>query len=109
MFKCSTQYPENEKKGKETKHKSRKFFRYIQEKVLNIFSSKPKQLEPKNKTIDMVIYAIGKDGNRVNMLDIPLVVFTSPYTMLNTSDFAQLKSDFNSIYNKDLKKMFIGL
>ena len=88
----------------EAKHNSNKFIRFIKDKleyVMGIFkgeneSARTKQAE-RDKYIEMIVYRKDKkDGKevRTNILEVPLLIFTSPLTMLETKGFEKLKDAY---------------
>ena len=93
----------------EKKHNSKRFIRFIKdsaEYVMGIFkggneSKRTKQSE-RDKYIEMIVYTKGKSNEgkelRTNILEVPLLIFTSPLTMLETKGFEQLKDAYYKGY-----------
>ena len=64
-------------------------------------SKRTKQSE-RDKYIEMIVYTKGKSKEgkelRTNILEVPLLIFTSPLTMLETKGFEQLKDTYYKGY-----------
>lgn len=85
-----------EKYGESLKNpKPKKFWKSIKEHIRGIFL-KDRQLVPNDKHIVLIVTQ--KDGaNNKQVLEIPLVQFTNPITLLGTKGFEAIKSRYDSI------------
>lgn len=73
-----------------------RFIKSVLEKVRGIFTKDQKKQQPSQKTISLFITQKNDKGKNEGILEIPLVVFSNPMTMLGTKGFEEI----NDVANK---------
>lgn len=92
-----------------SKGKFNRMFKSLKETLIGIFRGKS-ITEPiieeagQNKFFSLNVYYV-KDGKRINFLTVPLTIFTSPLTMMESEDFSELKKVFINKANKNQERM----
>ena len=80
----------------------------LKEKLLGVFKGS-KQEAIQNKYFALNVYRVQKGENgaarRINFLTVPVSIFTSPLTMLQTDAFKPLAQIFETRANKDMNRM----
>lgn len=79
------------------KHRLGRFIKSIKEKVRGIFSKDAKKQQPSQKTISLFVTQKNDKGKNEGILEIPLVVFSNPLTMLGTKGFEEINEVANRL------------
>ena len=99
------QRDENSKKDKKWYNR---LFKSLKEKLIGVHrgprTTSDIEDASQNKYFSLNVHRI-VDGKKVNFLTVPLAIFTSPLTMLNTEDFAALNSVFKKQAGKNMEVM----
>lgn len=79
------------------KSKLGRFIKSVSEKVRGIFTKDEKKQQPNQKTISLYITRKNDKGVNKGILEIPLVVFSNPMTMLGTKGFEEINDVANRL------------
>ena len=85
-----------------------KFFKSIKEKVRGLFVNEGEHVIPTQKHLSMIITR--KDGNKETaVLEIPLVNFTNPLTMIHSEGFGDIKKVVDNVKKDGTKKSSVEI